>query len=242
MEIHGLMIAAAFCAYLVKGLCGFANTLVFTSILSFHSASINITPVDLLVSIPANILMVIRERKSIRMKVWLPLAAMVVGGSIPGVFLLKFGDVSFLKLILGSASMGIGIEMLLREYQTKKRKSSPVMLFIIGIVSGLLCGMFGIGALLAAYIGRTTETTGEFRGNLNMVFLADNVCRLIVYSTTGIITWNVVKTALTLFPFALLGLGAGMLLTRVADEKLMKKIVIVMLIISGAALFLTNLF
>lgn len=241
MEIHSLMMISAFCAYLVKGLCGFANTLVFTSILSFRSASINITPVELLVSIPANTIMAIRERKSIRLKVWLPLAAMVVGGSIPGVFLLKFGDVSFLKLILGAVVVGVGIEMLLREYQRKKRRSSPVMLFVIGIVSGLLCGMFGIGALLAAYIGRTTETTGEFRGNLNMVFLADNVCRVIAYSATGIITGDVVKTALTLFPFALLGLGAGMLITRVADEKLMKKIVIVMLIISGAALFLTNL-
>ena len=242
MENYGLMMIAAFCSYLVKGMCGFANTLVFTSILSFRSASINITPVDLLIGIPANILVVIRERKSIRLKVWLPLAAMVVGGSIPGIFLLKFGDVSFLKLILGAVIVGIGVEMLLREYQTKKSKSSPVMLFVIGIVSGLLCGMFGIGALLAAYIGRTTETTGEFRGNLCAVFLADNFFRLAVYLATGIITGDVVRTAMVLFPLVLLGLGAGMLLSRVADEKLMKKIVVIMLIISGTALFFTNLF
>lgn len=241
MEINILMIVAAVCAYIVKGMCGFANTLVFTSILSFQSASINITPVDLLIGIPANILLAVRERKAVKLRIWLPLAVMVVGGSIPGIFLLKFGDVTFLKLILGAAIVGIGIEMLLREYQTKKQKASPVVLFIIGVVSGVLCGLFGIGALLAAYMGRTTETTDAFRGNLSMVFLADNFFRLAVYIATGIITWTVVKSALALFPFVLLGLGAGMLLSKVMDEKIMKKIVIVMLIISGISLFLTNL-
>ena len=37
-----LWIIAAFMAYFIKGLCGFANTLVFTSILSFGAANANI--------------------------------------------------------------------------------------------------------------------------------------------------------------------------------------------------------
>ena len=46
-----LWMLAAAAAYFVKGLCGFANTLVFTSILSFGSATnANISPVDLLVA------------------------------------------------------------------------------------------------------------------------------------------------------------------------------------------------
>ena len=39
-----LWMVAAFCAFFVKGVCGFANTLVFTSILSFGTANIEITP------------------------------------------------------------------------------------------------------------------------------------------------------------------------------------------------------
>ena len=46
---------AAFTAYFVKGLCGFANTLVFTTILSFGTANASISPVDLLLGYPANV-------------------------------------------------------------------------------------------------------------------------------------------------------------------------------------------
>lgn len=83
----------------------------------FRGDNINITPVELLIGIPSNILLAVRERKAIQLKTWLPLAVMVIVGSIPGIFLLKFGDAAFLKLILGAAIIGIGIKMLLREHQ-----------------------------------------------------------------------------------------------------------------------------
>ena len=43
-----LWAAAVLTAYFVKGLCGFANTLVVTTILSFSQASASISPVELL--------------------------------------------------------------------------------------------------------------------------------------------------------------------------------------------------
>ena len=47
-----LWVIAAVAAYFIKGLCGFANTLVLTSILSFGAANANISPIDLLRAIP----------------------------------------------------------------------------------------------------------------------------------------------------------------------------------------------
>ena len=47
-----LWIIAAVAAYFIKGLCGFANTLVFTSILSFGASNSNISPIDLLLGYP----------------------------------------------------------------------------------------------------------------------------------------------------------------------------------------------
>ncbi len=240
MEISLLIIAAVICAYLVKGMCGFANTIVFTSILSFQNDNVNITPVDLLIGIPSNILLAIRERASVKLRIWLPLAILVLIGCVPGIFLLKFGDAVFLKILLGIAITGIGMEMLLREFQTKKRKPSQALLLIIGVVSGFISGLFGIGALLAAYMGQTTDTTDSFRGNLCMVLLTDNLFRFALYLATGIITPNVVRNAAILFPFMLIGLGAGMLLSKVMDEKIMKIVVIVMLIISGLSLIAAN--
>ncbi len=59
----GLWIAATVGAFFVKGLCGFANTLVFTSILGFGSDNINISPVELVLGFPTNLILVWKERK-----------------------------------------------------------------------------------------------------------------------------------------------------------------------------------
>ena len=60
-----LWIIASILAFFVKGLCGFANTLVFSTILSFQNNNINISPVDLLIGYPPNIIMAYKERKNI---------------------------------------------------------------------------------------------------------------------------------------------------------------------------------
>lgn len=241
MDISLLMILAVICAYIVKGMCGFANTIVFTSILSFQNDNINITPIDLLIGMPSNILLALRERKAVKLKIWFPLAVLVLLGSVPGIFLLKFGNVTFIKILLGIVISGIGIEMLLGEFQPQQKKSSSGLLLLIGLASGFISGLFGIGALLAAYVGKKTDTPEAFRGNLCMVLLTDNLFRLVMYSITGIITLKVVRNAVMLFPFMLIGLALGIRLSKVVDEKTVKVIIILMLIVSGLSLIVANM-
>lgn len=78
-----LWFIAAFTAYFVKGLCGVANTLIFTTILSFVAVNANISPVDLLLGYPANLILTCKNRRSLDTKVFLPLAILVLAGSIP---------------------------------------------------------------------------------------------------------------------------------------------------------------
>lgn len=233
------MMIATICAYFVKGLCGFANTLVFSTILSFGVDNINISPIELLLGYPSNVIISWKERKSVNWRVCLPLAALVLLGNIPGILLLKNVDTQLIKSIFGFVIIGIGIEMLLRE-KSKKAKESKVLLIIIGMISGILCGLYGIGALLAAYVGRVTDNSQSFKANICMVFIVENTFRIIMYLATGIITLQSFKQALMLIPFMLLGLFVGMKSSSVLDEKLVKKIVIIMLIISGAALVVQN--
>ena len=92
-------ILASLAAFYVKGLCGFANTLVFTSILSFDVANIEISPVELILGLPTNLIISWKERRSIDLKVVLPLAIMVIIGSTVGAFLLK-NIITFIVVIL----------------------------------------------------------------------------------------------------------------------------------------------
>lgn len=229
---------AAVCAFFIKGLCGFANTLVFTTVLSFTVDNARISPVDLLLGYPSNLILMWKERRFIRWKLCLPLSALVIAGSIPGILFLKNTDAGVIKVIFGVVIFLLGLEMLLRELRRKKARQSRAVLMIVGVLSGLLCGLYGVGALLGAYLSRVTEDSASFKANICVVFLVENTLRVFLYALWGILTAEILKQAVLLLPFMLAGLGLGMLGGRVLDEARVKKCVTVMLMFSGAALIL----
>ena len=236
-----LWIIAAMVAYFIKGLCGFANTLVFTSLLSFGASNANISPIDLLLGYPSNLILTWKNRKSLALQVCLPLAALVLAGSIPGAFLLKNVDARAIKLLFGVVVVALGAEMLSREYSKKKVRSSKIVLVVIGVTAGVLCGLFGVGALLAAYVSRVTEDGSSFKANISAVFIVENTFRIVLYSILGLLTPDTVKSVLLLIPFALLGLFAGMKCSSHMDEKLIRKITSILLVLSGISLIWKNL-
>ena len=97
------------------------------------------------------------------------------------------------------------------------------------------------GALLAAYVSRVTEGGGSFKANISAVFIVDNTFRIVLYSALGLLTLDTVKSVLLLIPFALLGLYAGIKCSSRMDEKLVRKITSVLLVLSGISLILKNL-
>ena len=236
-----IWIIATLVAFFVKGLCGFANTLVFTSILGFGVANVNISPVELMIGFPPNIIQVVKNRKRLKKNIFLPLILLVLAGSIPGAVLLKNVDVSLLKAIFGVVVVLIGIEMLVREYGQKKARESKVILTVIGLVSGVLCGLFGIGAPMAAYVSRVSRDSDEFKANIGMVFMVENIVRLLIYGIFGVLTLEALKQAAVLMPFVIVGMFAGMKSAKVLNEKTVKVLVIVLLIVSGAVLTVKSL-
>ena len=229
-------ILATLCAFYVKGLCGFANTLVFTSILSFTNSNRNISPVELFLGLPTNAILAFKERKNIQWRLCLPLAALVILGNIPGILFLKNADTTLVKQIFGIIIILIGIEMLFREFRPKKMEPSKILLILIGLLSGILCGLYGIGALLGAYISRVTDDISSFKANICIVFLIENSFRIVSYLLSGIITLETIKQALWLFPVMLLSLALGIYSGRFLNEKKIKVLVIILLIFSGLLL------
>lgn len=236
-----LWIVATLAAFYIKGLCGFANTLVFTSILGFGVNNINISPAELVLGYPTNIILTWKNRKQLDPKVYIPLSVMVLVGCIPGALILKNVNAQAIKIVFGAVVIFVGLEMLSRELSNKKIKESKIVLLIIGIVAGIMSGLFGVGALLAAYVGRTTETSDGFKANMCAVFVVENTFRIIFYLVMGVITAESLHQSLVLMPFMMVSLFAGMKSSQMLDEKIVKKLIIVLLIISGAVLILKNL-
>lgn len=140
-----IWIIATLAAFYIKGLCGFANTLIFNSILSFSNNNINISPVELILGYPTNLILAWKNRKELSWKIWLPLAVLVLAGNIPGAIFLKNIDTHIIKILFGMIVIFIGIEMFFREYLRSKRKSSKAVLMIIGFVSVYFVAYLGLG-------------------------------------------------------------------------------------------------
>ena len=233
-------IIATLAAFYIKGLCGFANTLIFNSILSFSTNNINISPIELLLGYPSNLILTYKNRKNLSWKIWFPLATLVLAGNIPGALFLKNIDTHIIKIIFGFVIIFIGVEMLLREHKNSKVRHSKFLLIIIGFLSGILCGLFGVGALLAAYINRVTDNTDTFKANISAVFIIENTFRIILYSILGIMDISIIYQAINLIPFMLIALFAGIKSCQYIHDNTIKKAVIILLIFSGLMLIINN--
>ncbi|WP_315068508.1 sulfite exporter TauE/SafE family protein [uncultured Clostridium sp.] len=233
---------SALIAYFIKGITGFGNTLVMGSLFSFVISNKLTTPIDLILGIPTNIYIVWRERKNISRKIVVPLSLMLLCGIIPGTFLLKSGDDWLLKSIFGIIIICMAFEMLTKDsIKNKGDKNNPIFLAIIGVTSGILAGLYGIGALLVAYISRTTDNKNQFRANICCVFLVDNIFRFFLYWFTDILNKEVFLLALFLSPAVFLGMFIGVKVDSNMKEETVNKSVIALLIISGIVLIIKSL-
>lgn len=232
--------AAVIVSYFFKGLCGFGNTLIFSSIMSFFANTVSITPVESVLCLPSTSFIAWKNRKDLHWNIILPVAAIMVAGCIPGILVLKNSSPVALKIVFGVIVIALGVEMLLRE-RAGKKKGSKIVLGLIGLLAGAMSGLFGVGALMSAYMSRTTETAGEFRGNICMVFLINDLTRLVLYIATGVLNMEILVTVLKLAPFMVLGLAAGNFLADKINEKAVKKAITVLLILSGVSLVVTNI-
>lgn len=245
MEINIYLFLVVLAAYLIKSLTGFGNTLIINSLFSIVKENRFITPVDLLLGLPANIYMAWKDRNSIDLKIVVPLSITVLIGNIPGVFLLNIGGDRLLKSIMGLVLVLLAIEMFTRKKQatiSEGKSSRPIAIYIVGIISGVLMGLFGIGALLAAFIGRQTDSRSNYRGNLCFVFIVDNVFRFVMYCINGIISPKILLISLCLTPAVLIGMLLGQRIDSKISDRTVKNSVVALLLISGLVYIFKNRF
>ena len=171
-----LFILATLAAFFIKGLCGFANTLVFQSILSFGVNNASISPVELALGFPGNAILTWQNRKSLDPKVFGPLMALMLAGNIPGALMLSI-DGRIVKIIFGAAIILIALDMLRGQGKPRKEKK-----------------------WLATLI-----------------------------------------TAVKLMPFMLVSLFAGIAGSKKTDDRRIRKLALLLLVVSGAMLIAQNL-
>ena len=242
---------AVFLAFFVKAITGFGNTLVMGSLFSFVVPNTITTPVDLLMSIPTNGYIAWRERSAILLKKAIPLSLLMMIGLIPGTFFLTMGEDWLLRALLGLVIVGMALQIARgRRGRGRGRgregahpeKCKTLVLILTGLFSGILAGLFGIGALVAIYFSKRAESKQELRSSTCFVFFLENIFRVILYFATGILNRQIFLITLALTPAVILGMAVGRNVDKYINDEKMKGGVIVLLIISGATLFIRNVF
>lgn len=235
------LFVVVFIAFFIKGITGFGNTLVMAPLFSFMVPNKFTTPVDLLISIPTNAYLVWKNRRSINYKTVAPLSIMLLVGVVPGIMLLKSGNDLVLKSVLGVVIVALGIEMLYRKpAQQVAVKGNKAFLAMVGLISGVLAGMYGISAFLVAYISRTSTDRSQFRANLCSLFLVDNIFRLFWYSAAGILTIDILRFTIFIAPAVVLGMYFGTKVDTGLKEETVRKATIYLLLVSGAVLLIRS--
>lgn len=219
-------------SFIIKGLVGFGDPLIFNPLLSVRMDNKHISPGMLPVSILLNAFIVYKSRDSIHPKRLLPICFWVVLGIVPGTLLLKYSSSWTLKVALGVLIILLGLEMLTRKDEATARPNA-VFMAVMSFSSGVTAALFGINLLFLVYLERTTTDRDEFRGSVCLVFLVESVFRLISYLANGIITPFSLQISAISIPAALLGTWLGMQIDKKIDDSLIKKLIVYVFIIGG---------
>lgn len=221
-------------AFVIKGLVGFGDPLLYNPLLSVHLDNKYISPGLLPVSLLLNAIIVYRSRHSIHPKKLLPIIFWIILGVIPGTLLLKYATSWVLKVVLGVLIILLGLEMLTRSEEATS-KPNNIFMAVMSFLSGVSSALFGINLLFLVYLERTTTDRDEFRGSICLVFLVESIFRLISYTLGGIITPFAVEIAAIALPAALIGTWVGIQIDKRIDDTLIRKLIVYVFIIGGVS-------
>lgn len=231
---------AQFLAFVIKGLVGFGNPLISNPLMAMRLDNQVITPGNLLLDLPVNVYMTVRDRKSFDAKVALPVAAFIMLGVIPGTLFLKMSTPWVIKALLGVFIIGLGAEMLTRK-QAKVMKPSVLVRSVVSFASGIMAGLFGINMLFLAYMERVSDNRDAFRSNVCFVFALENAFRALVYLVSGMFSFFTLQITLISVPAAALGLFVGGRIDKKISEKTAKRLVISVFILGGVSILVKAL-
>lgn len=112
---------------------------------------------------------------------------------------------------------------------------------LLGVLSSFVCGFCNTGVLVGTYLSKVTDNTQTFEANACVVYFLSDSIRLLMFICLGVLNRAILWETLSIFPVAMLELWLGMKSSKIMNDAIARKIVLVMLIFSSLGLVFNNL-
>jgi len=229
-------------AELIYVLFGFGAGLVAVGVLALIMPDVrDIVVLLLLVNLPVELSVVGPAWRDIR---WRAIGVVCLGIAVGvplGTLILRWGEPTLLLTLLGGVLVVAGSVFLAvprgRPIRWRPWSAAPV-----GLVSGVLAGLFGTGGpplVLYYQLSGTAKTV--FRNSLMAIFLVVTLVRVPSYLASGLITWPRFFSALAVAPAVALGAWLGHRIHLEVSEVAFRKLVSTALVAIGGLLLARQL-
>jgi uncharacterized membrane protein YfcA len=227
----------------VKGAIGFGFPLVTTPLTSALWDARHAVLLISLASLTNNIGVVARgggSRRTAR-RIVLLMAGLTVG-TVGGALMLARVPPSVLSVVVGTAALVFaGIALLVPNLAVPPRLERYLAL-PMGVLGGLLGGATTIsGPFIASYTHALKLSKQEFVFFLSLLYLVGATMQVVSYAMLGLFDGPTVAVGLASLIPNLLGVWLGLRIQTRIDQQLFRKLVVVVIGVSGASLVLRGL-
>jgi uncharacterized membrane protein YfcA len=234
--VLGLFLLAAFIGGFASGLAGFAMGFIVSGIWLHIITPIQTTTLIVGYGLWTQGYGVWKLRHSLS---WRNVAPFIVGGTIGvplGTMLLTYVDPAYLRGGIGLLLVVYGAYGLARP-TFKPLPAGTAADSGVGFLNGLLCGLTGLpGFIITVWCQLRGWNKDVQRAVFQPVMLAAIVATAISLSFTGAVTEETAKLYLLGLPALLTGLWLGFKLYGKLDEARFRRVVLILLLLSGVSL------
>jgi len=237
-ELHIILIAMGviLLAGFTHSFAGFGFSLVSVPLLIIFLSPKIVVPVLIIHSLFINLYLTYSCRKNIETRRVLPLFVFGLIGTIIGAKILLFMAAQSLKIFISITIAVIALAYLLGF--NMKIKNEKLAYGPVGTLSGILNGSISMsGPPLIFFFTNQGVKKHIFRANLLSYFLLLNIITIPVYLIDGLLTEEVLLYSAALLPGLVAGAFTGNKLSHLLPERIFRRIVLIVVMLSGIVSF-----
>jgi uncharacterized membrane protein YfcA len=234
LEILFLMSLVVLFAYLVKGISGFAEGMIMTSLCLLFLDIKFVLPALLVIMLAGDIYNSARLRRDVD---WEKIRLAIlpsIAGVILGTIFLSILNSALIKTAFGIFVSLFALNLLFANSKAASGRISRWWALVAGFSGGLIEALLGTGGPpVVIYLNRAGLKKAAFRATCTAFFLVFNLARLPAYLFAGILTIETALVGIALIPAMVLGTAIGMKAHGFFDEKFFAKCVAGLLLLIG---------